>query len=764
GVTYLDNIGSALYCESQLENYLQELKGQLFANPHSRNASSKQTLQMIDQMRDRILDHFNTNSDDYRVIFTSGATDALKIIHDSFQWHAPYDNSDSMVNGNRLEGDHAENIQPCFCYLEDNHTSVIGIRQAVSRHVGMITCVDIEAVETADSTGIHNIEIDNGDTTNCTINHLFAYPAQSNFSGRKYPLQWIDRIQRTQLVPNCVKIREKDRWYVLLDAASYISTSPLDLGRYKPDFVPISFYKLFGFPTGLGALIVRNNAINVLRKQYFGGGTIQTCLYHDDFVSFKTVPHDRYEDGTVAFLDIIALKYGFDCLCGIARDMDAVCNHTFSITRYTYQNMLKLCHYNCEPLCHIYGESDYSNSTHQGPVINFNLLDSKGNFIGYSQVSKLAEMYKIELRTGCFCNLGQCQKSLGLSSAGLLHNFQSGHICGDDIDLIDGKPTGSIRISIGYLSSFEDSDRFIKFLEECFVEFLVESESKEDNIEIDSKEIHFNVLKPSIPKLQRIVLYPVKSCNGFEVDSWPIGPRGLLYDRSWMIVNESGVCLNLKQEPKMYNIRPKINLEDKLLILDCEGVQSLLLPLSYDMPDQFAISASVCQSRVCGDKVNGIDCGDEASLWLSKVLQRTVRLIMQHDNSKRSTKSRTSNDERQPILSLANTAQILLISSTSATILYKTILKMNAFEKSPVSTIATVDSLCDRFRANLIIQGGQPFAEDCWKYIKIGHCRFTITGPCTRCHIICIDPATKTINKDPLKALMKLRGKKVFIM
>ena len=97
----------------------------------------------------------------------------------------------------------------------------------------------------------------------------------------------------------------------------------------------------------------------------------------------------RHEDGTIAFLDIVALKYGFDCLAGIAGDIDAVCNHTFSITRYTYQSMLKLCHYNCQPLCQIYSENDYSDAIRQGPVINFNLLDAKGKFIGYSQVFRM---------------------------------------------------------------------------------------------------------------------------------------------------------------------------------------------------------------------------------------------------------------------------------------------------------------------------------------------------------------------------------------
>ena len=47
-------------------------------------------------------------------------------------------------------------------------------------------------------------------------------------------------------------------WSVCLDAAAWVSSSPLDLSQYRPDFVVFSFYKLFGYPTGLGALLVRN--------------------------------------------------------------------------------------------------------------------------------------------------------------------------------------------------------------------------------------------------------------------------------------------------------------------------------------------------------------------------------------------------------------------------------------------------------------------------------------------------------------------------
>ena len=63
-------------------------------------------------------------------------------------------------------------------------------------------------------------------------------------------------------------------WAVLLDAAKFVATAPLDLSRVPADFVAISFYKMFGFPTGLGALIMRNDSIHLLRRTYFGGGTL----------------------------------------------------------------------------------------------------------------------------------------------------------------------------------------------------------------------------------------------------------------------------------------------------------------------------------------------------------------------------------------------------------------------------------------------------------------------------------------------------------
>lgn len=56
-----------------------------------------------------------------------------------------------------------------------------------------------------------------------------------------------------------------------------------------------------------------------------------------------------------------------------------------------------------------------------------------------------------------------------------------------------------------------------------------------------------------------------------QVHDWPLGPRGLLHDRSWMVVNENGVCLNQKRVPRLCLIRPEVHLPSNHLLLKAPG-------------------------------------------------------------------------------------------------------------------------------------------------------------------------------------------------
>lgn len=189
--------------------------------------------------------------------------------------------------------------------------------------------------------------------------HLFAFPAEDNFSGVKYPLEWIERIQRSGNV--CGKTGD---WRVLLDAAAFVPTNRLDLGTYKPDFVSISFYKMFGIPTGLGCLLVHRRSVDILKKAYFGGGSVVVASPTQPLQVFKMNPCERLEDGTLNFLSIAALLPGFRSLAELR--MDRIQQHVWALTRWTYEQLAGLRHSNGGPVVRVYGKHDAGEMKVQG--------------------------------------------------------------------------------------------------------------------------------------------------------------------------------------------------------------------------------------------------------------------------------------------------------------------------------------------------------------------------------------------------------------
>lgn len=118
---YLDHAGSTLYSQTQLNNCITELGKNCFGNPHSRNAPSKLTSDLIDQTRVELLEFFQADPNEFTLIFTSGATDSLRLVAESFQ----FSNNKSSLS------------DKCgsFIYMKESHTSVIGMREYFKDHV-----------------------------------------------------------------------------------------------------------------------------------------------------------------------------------------------------------------------------------------------------------------------------------------------------------------------------------------------------------------------------------------------------------------------------------------------------------------------------------------------------------------------------------------------------------------------------------------------------------------------------------------------------
>ena len=271
-----------MYCRSQLDAYYKELSATLYGNPHSHNESSELTSSVIEESRDLILKHFNTDRDHYSVVFTAGCTASLKLLADSFPWSTGQCLAETKGNfiytGDLTEDNVKTQIEHgrcIFCYLEDDHTSVMGIREVAMERGADVICFREQDIAPCNSSCSE---------THTLVHHLFAFPAQSNFSGRKYPLQWVNDIPSGKVgIKDLGWPLKSGDTMVLLDAASLVSTSELDLTLFPAHFITISFYKMFGFPTGLGALLVRNDCADLLQKSYFGGGTVSASISRAKF-------------------------------------------------------------------------------------------------------------------------------------------------------------------------------------------------------------------------------------------------------------------------------------------------------------------------------------------------------------------------------------------------------------------------------------------------------------------------------------------------
>ncbi|XP_038399413.1 molybdenum cofactor sulfurase isoform X2 [Canis lupus familiaris] len=752
GTVYLDHAGATLFPQSQLTSFTNDLMENVYGNPHSQNISSKLTHETVEHVRYRILAHFHTSSEDYSVIFTAGSTAALKLVAEAFPWVSP----GPECSGSR------------FCYLTDSHTSVVGMRKVTTAMNVTSIPVRPEDMRLAERRAAAASDPD------CQLPHLFCYPAQSNFSGTRYPLSWIGEVKAGRMCP------------------------------------------LFGFPTGLGALLVNNRVAPLLRKTYFGGGTAAAYLAGEDFYIPRSSVAERFEDGTISFLDVIALKHGFDALERLTGGMENIKQHTFTLAQYTYTALSALRYPDGAPVVRIYSDSEFSSPEEQGPIINFNVLDHSGNIIGYSQVDKMASLYNIHVRTGCFCNTGACQRHLGISDEMVKKHLQAGHVCGDDVDLIDGQPTGSVRISFGYMSTVEDAQAFLRFIiamqlhqsdgqplpQTMPAEAGAPSESEaQDAIPaimdgcssspqedapiasgvcsdlpstVGAADLHSPLpmttgtqhtpleraagvldggLGPYV--ITNLYLYPIKSCAAFEVTTWPLGNQGLLYDRSWMVVNHNGVCLSQKQEPRLCLIQPFIDLQQKVMVLKAKGMEPIEVPLEED-----GEQAQIYQSKVCADRVNTYNCGEKISSWLSRFFGRPCQLIKQSSKFQRSAKKQGKDQPAGTTasLSLVNEAQYLLINRSSVLELQQ---QLNASDENGKEELFPMKDLISRFRANIITNGTRAFEEEKWDEISIGSLRFQVSGPCHRCQMICIDQQTGQRNQNVFQKLSERRERKV---
>lgn len=424
GQIYLDYTGAGLYADSQVIKHQKILLENVFGNPHSTNPTSQIATQYVESARAYALEYFRADPNEYDLIFTANASAALKLVGEAYPFTA----------GSR------------FLLTFDNHNSVNGIREFAASRGAHVQYLPVMLPEMrADE----NMLLSFLDTAVQGENNLFAYPAQSNFSSVKHPLDWIEKAHARG-------------WDVLLDAAAFAPSNPLDLSIWKPDFVPLSFYKMFGYPTGMGALIARRKTLRKLHRPWFAGGTITVASVQGDKF-YLAEGHTAYEDGTTDFLNIPAVEIGLKHIQSIG--IESIQKRVNCLTGWLLENLVTLRHESGLPLVRLYGPAT---TVSRGGAVTVNFFDALGKAIDHRKIEELANRENISLRTGCFCNPGAGELALGISRVELDVCFHGpGHeerLSIDDFRLcIDGKSSGAVRISVGMVTNFNDIEIFLRF-------------------------------------------------------------------------------------------------------------------------------------------------------------------------------------------------------------------------------------------------------------------------------------------------------------
>ena len=424
GNVYLDYTGGGLYASSQVRAHAALLEQHVFGNPHSASLASSAATTLVERTRRAVLDWFDADPAVYTVIFTANATSAIKLLGEAF----PFGPGGALL------------------LTYDNHNSVNGLREFARGRGASTTYAPLTMPDLRIDRQALLAQLD----TDSQAPRLFAYPAQSNFSGVEHPLDFVEAARARG-------------WLVLLDAAAYVPTNRLSLRHVPADFVAVSFYKMFGYPTGVGCLLARVQSLAQLTRPWFGGGTVNFATVHAQ--AHLLAPREAgYEDGTVNYLGIPAVEIGLNHLAAVG--LDVVKRRVRCLTGWVLRELLELRHRNGAPVCRIYGPV----TTHQrGGTITFNMYDPSGHLLDYRRIEELASDAGISLRTGCFCNPGVGETAEGISDEDVRAALESSADMSlprflQFIQHRGGRSAGALRVSFGVASNFTDVHRFMVFV------------------------------------------------------------------------------------------------------------------------------------------------------------------------------------------------------------------------------------------------------------------------------------------------------------
>ncbi len=228
-----------------------------------------------------------------------------------------------------------------------------------------------------------------------------------------------------------------------------------------------------------------------------------------------------------------------------------------------------------------------------------------------------------------------------------------------------------------------------------------------------------------------LFVYPLKSGRGLACPRVRLSATGFEWDRQWMLVNAHGVFLSQRTHPQLARVVPQIEAAE--LVLHAPGLAPLHLPCTG--------SGARRSVRVHEDVCVGLDEGDAAAEWVSRVAGEPARLMRVPPHSERRANPTFAGTVPAP-MGFADGFPVLVCNRASLEDLNRRLPQAIPME---------------RFRPNVVLEQLPAWAEDRIDTLTIGAVMLRLVKPCTRCTIPSIDQQTGDPSTDPAPVLRQFR-------
>lgn len=444
---YLDYTGASLYPSSLINSHTKWLKNSVAGNPHSTSPASLCSSNKADEARRAVLEFFDADPEEYDVVWTSNASGGFKIVGEAYDFR-----------GRKV-------LIP-----RDAHNSLNSLARKAEAGGGSFEFIPFDSSSTP-----------GGDTdTISPASYLSALSSPNKglifFTGQS-------NITGTKLDMSLLGIAKNLGWDVGLDAAALAPSTRISLRQNPVDYMVVSLYKICGYPTGLGALLLRKEQYAKLTQKstFFGGNIVGITM---DKMEFSLVEGpERFEDGTCNFLSMAAVKEGLEwaarwmphysrrnkILMGWLieqldslhypphsppeedldeKDSDASFSTLHSPSAPSFTGEKK----NGVKLVRIGGPSSLSQ---RGSTLPLVFSSPTGDALNYRFVIWAAAQENISLRGGpCMCNPGA---SSCVMQRGLITDLEAS-------SLLAVADVGIVRVSLGAATNFKDVWRLVHFV------------------------------------------------------------------------------------------------------------------------------------------------------------------------------------------------------------------------------------------------------------------------------------------------------------